>query len=154
VQLDLDQSRVTLQNIPDQPGIAAQLFTANGTAGVNVDMIVQNVSQSGHAHITFTVPRSDLDKSLTACREVLKKWPESQVTFEKEIAKLSVMGVGLRSHTGVGEKTFKALGEAAVNVQLISTSEVRISFVVSPQQSENALKCLLAAFGLPPVDVK
>lgn len=149
VQLDLDQSRVTLRNIPDEPGIAAQLFTANGEAGVNVDMIVQNVSQSGHAHITFTVPRTELEKSTVACKKVLAKWPEAELSSEKEIAKLSVMGVGLRSHTGVGEKTFKALAEAGVNVQLITTSEVRISFVVSPKQAEAALKCLLSAFGLP-----
>lgn len=150
VQLDEDQARVTVRNIPDQPGIAAQLFSANGTAGVNVDIIVQNVSHSGHAHITFTVPRAELEKSLAACRQVLGKWPEAELSSEREIAKLSVMGVGLRSHTGVGEKTFKALADAGVNVQLISTSEVRISIVVSPQQAHTALKSLLDAFGLQP----
>lgn len=148
VQLDPTQSLVTLRNLPDIPGIAAQVFTANAQAGVMVDMIVQNISQSGHANISFTVPRVALERSLEVTREVLKNWEKIELTSEREIAKLSVMGIGLRSHTGVGEKMFRALAEAGINVQMISTSEIRICTVVDLDRGAAALACLLKAFGL------
>lgn len=148
VQLDREQSRVTLLNLPDTPGMAAQVFSANAHAGVMVDIIVQNISQSGHAHISFSVPRVELEHSLQVTRQVVSQWKDVEVSFEREIAKLSVMGIGLRSHTGVGEKMFRALAEAAVNVQMISTSEIRISTVVALDRGEDALKCLLATFDL------
>ena len=141
----------TLRNLPDIPGIAAQVFTANAQAGVMVDMIVQNISQSGHANISFTVPRVALERSLEVTREVLKNWEKIELTSEREIAKLSVMGIGLRSHTGVGEKMFRALAEAGINVQMISTSEIRICTVVDLDRGAAALACLLKAFGLAEV---
>lgn len=148
VQLDRDQSRVTLINLPDLPGVAAEVFTANARAGVMVDIIVQNISQSGHANISFSVPRVALDLSVQVTRQVLSQWPGAELSFERDIAKLSVMGIGLRSHTGVGEKMFRALAETGVNVQMISTSEIRISTVVALDRGEDALKCLLATFEL------
>ena len=148
VQLDRNQSRVTLLNLPDIPGIAAEVFSANARAGVMVDIIVQNISQSGHANTSFSVPRVELERSLEVTRKLLAQWEGAEVTFERDIAKLSVMGIGLRSHTGVGEKMFRALAEANVNVQMISTSEIRISTVVALNRGEDALKCLLATFDL------
>ena len=148
VELDRDQSLVTLRSLPDVPGVAAVVFSANASAGVMVDMIVQNVSQSGHSHISFTVPRESLDASLAATRGAVAKWSGAELSHERDIAKLSVLGIGLRTHTGVGEKTFRALADANINVRMISTSEVRISTVIEQSRGEEALKCLVATFGL------
>lgn len=147
VSLNVDQSRITLRNIPDIPGVAMQVFAANALAGVNVDIIVQNVSRSGHANISFTVPRADLDAALEATKNVFKKLPESELSSEREIAVLSVRGVGLRTHTGVGEKMFNALSDAGINVQMISTSEICISTVVDVASGPKALAALQKTFG-------
>lgn len=148
VQLDRDQALVTLRRLPDVPGVAAVVFAENAEVGVMVDMIVQNVGRSGHSHISFTVPKDELDRSLTATKEAVCQWPEAVLSHERNIAKLSVLGIGLRTHTGVGEKMFRALADANINVRMISTSEVRISTVVELAQGEAALNCLMAAFGL------
>jgi aspartate kinase len=151
VELDRTQSLVTLRNLPDVPGVAAAVFAANARAGIVVDMIVQNVSQSGHSHISFTVPREALGQSLAATAQVIAQWSTADLSHDRDIAKLSVLGIGLRTHTGVGEKMFRALADANVNVQMISTSEVRISTVVDLARGEDALKCLTATFGLETV---
>jgi aspartate kinase len=148
VELDRSQSLVTLRNLPDVPGVAAAVFAANAGAGIVVDMIVQNVSQSGHSHISFTVPREALGQSLAATAQVIARWSTADLSHDRDIAKLSVLGIGLRTHTGVGEKMFRALADAKVNVQMISTSEVRISTVVDLARGDDALKCLTATFGL------
>ena len=148
VHLDNEQSRVTIRNIPDTPGISAELFQANAAAGVIVDMIVQNVSHSGQAHLSFTVPRSNLETSLEVTRSAAKDWNGADLSWDERIAKLSVTGIGLRSHTGVGEKMFRALSEADINVQIINTSEVRICTVVNAEQGEAALNAVLRVFGL------
>lgn len=146
VLLDADQSRVSIRNLPDEPGVAAKIFTAVAEGGVMVDMIVQNISQRGHANLSFTVLRKDLDQCLLLVREVLEPWRDAALSFERDIAKLSVMGIGLRSHTGVGEKMFRALAGANVNIQMVSTSEIRISAVVSPADGQPALQALLKTF--------
>ena len=148
VLLDTDQSRVTVRNLPDEPGVAAKIFTAVAEGGVMVDMIVQNISQRGHANLSFTVLRKDLDQCLLLVREVLESWRDAVLSFERDIAKLSVMGIGLRSHTGVGEKMFRALADSNVNIQMVSTSEIRISVVVSPADGQPALDELLNTFDL------
>lgn len=148
VELDEAQSRVTLRNLPDVPGVAAAIFTAVAEGGIMVDMIVQNVSHSGHTSLSFTVPREDLDQCLLLTREVIDQWNTVELSYDREIAKLSIMGIGLRSHTGVGERAFRALSEADINVQLINTSEVRMSAIVAAEQGKTALDRLLVAFGL------
>lgn len=148
VQLDRDQSLVTLRNLPDMPGVAALVFAENAEAGIMVDMIVQNVGQGEHSHISFTVPRDDLDRSLAATQQAAGQWPETRLSHVREIAKLSVLGIGLRTHTGVGEKMFRALAESEINVKMISTSEVCISTLVDYARSDEALVCLERAFGL------
>ena len=148
VELDSDQSLVTLRGLKDVPGVAAAIFAANARAGVVVDVIVQNVSQSGHSHISFTVPREAVEKSLAATRSAMADRPGADISHELDIAKLSVSGIGLRTHTGVGERMFRALAEAQVNVRLISTSEVRISTIVDRKHGETAYQCLMQAFGL------
>lgn len=148
VQLDRQQSRVTLRNIPDVPGVVAQVFAANAEAGVMVDIIVQDVSQSGHAHVSFTVLQEDLERSLEVTRQVTSQWPAAELSCDSDIAVLSVIGIGLRTHTGVGEKMFRVLAEANINVQMISTSEVCICIVVANSRAEEAQQSLLATFGL------
>jgi aspartate kinase len=148
IDLDTHQSRVTVRGISDQPGVAAEVFTAVAEGGVMVDMIVQNLSHDRIADLSFTVPRTDLERCLLLMRELLERWPQAELSFAKDIALLSVMGIGLRSHTGVGEKMFRALGEAGVNVQLVNTSETRIGVVVSPEDAANAHAALLHEFGL------
>src|SRR5262249_23434822 len=148
VELDRSQSLVTLRGLPDVPGVAASVFEANARAGIVVDMIVQNVSQSDHSHISFTVLGEALGGSLAAAAQVVARWSSADLSHERDIAKLSVLGIGLRTHTGVGEKMFRALADANVNLQMISTSEVRISTVVDLARGDDALKCLTATFGL------
>lgn len=148
VRLDETQSRITISQLPDEPGIVAKLFSAVGEGGVMVDMIVQNVARSKGATVSFTVPRQDVDRSLLLVHEVLDKWSDATISHDREIAKLSVMGIGLRSHTEVGAKMFQALSEAGINVQMINTSEIRISAVVKADSGEPAKQCLLKEFGL------
>jgi aspartate kinase len=111
-------------------------------------MIVQNVSHDGIAHLSFTVPRADLDSCLLLVREVIEQWPGAELSFDREIAKLSVMGIGLRSHTGVGEKMFRALAETDINIELVNTSEIRMSAVVAATHGDQAMETLLGTFGL------
>lgn len=147
VQLDTQQSRITIRNIADQPGIAAEIFAAVAEGGVMVDLIVQNIGHGHQADISFTVPRADLERCLLLLRELVERWPGTAISYDKEIAMLSVMGIGLRSHTGVGEKMFRALANAVVNVQMVNTSEIRISAVVAPKDATKAHQALLATFG-------
>lgn len=149
VQLDTAQSRVTLRNIGDFPGVAAEVFKAVAEGGVMVDMIVQNISHDRQADISFTVPRNDLERCLLLLRELMERWPGSSLHFEKELALLTVMGIGLRSHTGVGDTMFRALAEAGVNVQMVNTSEIRIGVAVAPTDAAKAHAALLNAFQLP-----
>jgi len=146
VQLDEQQARITLRNIPDRPGICAELFEAVAEGDVMVDMIVQNVSHQGHAEISFTVLREDLERCLLLVREVISQWEGADLSFDPQIDKLTVTGIGLRSHTGVGETMFRALAQADVNVQMINTSEVRLSVVVAADRGQAALQALNHAF--------
>jgi aspartate kinase len=147
VCLDTAQARVTIRHVKDIPGVAAEVFAAVAEGGVMVDMIVQNVSHSGRASLSFTVPRPDLERCLLLLREVLEQWPGAELSFDQDMAKLSVVGIGLRTHTGVGEKMFRALADAAINVQLINTSEIRICAVVAGDSGPAALACLNREFG-------
>lgn len=148
IDLDTNQSRVTVRGVSDQPGVASDVFTAVAEGGVMVDMIVQNLSHDRIADLSFTVPRPDLERCLLLMRELQERWPQAELSFAKDIALLSVMGIGLRSHTGVGEKMFRALGEAGVNVQMVNTSETRIGVVVPPENAAKAHTALLKEFGL------
>jgi aspartate kinase len=147
VCLDTAQARVTVRNVRDIPGVAAEIFAAVAEGGVMVDMIVQNVSHSGRSSLSFTVPRPDLERCLLLVREVMEPWPGAELSFDQDMAKLSVVGIGLRTHTGVGEKMFRALADAEINVQLINTSEVRICAVVAGSSGPAALSCLNREFG-------
>jgi len=148
VLLDESQARVTLNNVPDEPGICTKLFSEVANASVMVDMIVQNISHSGQAQITFTIPQNQLLQCQTVVETLLKEWSGASVSTEPRIAKLSVAGIGLRTHTGVGERLFRALSEAGVNIQMMNTSELRMSVVVAQGQGSTAYIALKKAFSL------
>ncbi len=153
VHLDAEQSRITLRNIPNTPGVAAAVFSAVAEGGILVDMIVQNdprgvVDVLGEASLSFTVPRRDVDSAMLLVREVVEQWGEATIGYDRDIAMLSVVGIGLRSHTGVGARMFRALADAGINIQMINTSEIRISVVVSLEDGAAAHKCLSGVFGL------
>jgi len=147
ISLDETQGRVTINGLPDVPGIAARVFQEVADAGVFVDMIVQSHgSHADRASLSFTVPRGQVDKAADVGRRLVKQLSCKGVTSCPNIAKLSVSGVGLRSHTGVAIRMFQALAEAGVNVDMVSTSEVRVNVVVDGQYGDRALESLRAAF--------
>jgi aspartate kinase len=148
VALDVNQAKVSVLNLPDRPGSASTLFRAIGAAGVSVDMIVQNMGRNGLANMTFTVPLDDVDRAQTAVAESFSSDGDG-VEFEvSEIAKLSVVGVGMRSHAGVAAELFAALAEGGVNIELVSTSEIKISVGITRSDAQNAARLVHAAFGL------
>ena len=148
VALDVNQAKVSVLNLPDRPGSASTLFQAIGAAGVSVDMIVQNMGRNGLANMTFTVPLDDVGRAQSAVAESFSSDGDG-VEFEvSEIAKLSVVGVGMRSHAGVAAELFAALAEGGVNIELVSTSEIKISVGITRSDAQNAARLAHAAFGL------
>ncbi len=148
VHVDKGQARVSLHNIPDSPGIAAKIFLEIARAGIMVDLIVQNVSQENTTSITLTVLTSDADRCVQAVEKLKRIWPQLEIWTDEDIAKISVKGIGLRSHTGVGEKMFRALAEVGVNIQMVATSEIRMSVVIAKKDAETAQQALLKTFEL------
>ena len=151
VAVDKDQAKVTVSNILDQPGSAAKVFRALADAHVLVDMIVQNVGRHGVANLTFTVPQTDTHKAVKALEPVLAAIGGGQVAVHEQIAKLSVVGVGMRTHSGVAATLFQALADAGINIELISTSEIKISVVIDQARAEEAARVAHAAFKLDQV---
>ncbi len=148
VILDEGQARITVHDVQDRPGISAELFETVALGGVSVDMIVQNVGRNAKTEVSFTVDAGDLTKGLEVIQTLLKKWPGSSVSHERDIALLSLNGIGLRTHTGVGERMFRALADARINVKMVNTSEIRMSVVVARAQGTSARAALQKAFGL------
>ncbi|MEC8614500.1 MAG: aspartate kinase [Verrucomicrobiota bacterium] len=148
VALDKNQAKIVVSDLPDRPGTAAKLFQVLGAAGISVDMIVQNLGRDGKANMAFTVPREDV---LRAEKAVTESFPDEAAgkLFEVSyIAKVSVVGVGMRSHSGVAAMLFESLAKGNVNIQLVSTSEIKISVGIDPEQAEDAARLVHAAFGL------
>jgi aspartate kinase len=147
VAVDKDQAKVVVSNIADKPGTAAKVFKALADANINVDMIVQNVGRDGVANLTFTVPQTEIGKVERTLAPVLKEIGGT-VTLDDKIAKLSVVGVGMRTHSGVASTLFTALAGAGVNLELISTSEIKISVVIAKDKADDAARVVHKAFGL------
>ena len=148
VALDVNQAKVSVLNLPDRPGSASTLFQAIGAAGVSVDMIVQNMGRNGLANMTFTVPLDDVGRAQSAVAESFSSDGDGVEFDVSEIAKLSVVGVGMRSHAGVAAELFAALAEGGVNIELVSTSEIKISVGITRSDAQNAARLAHAAFGL------
>lgn len=147
VAVDKDQAKVVISKISDRPGSAATVFKALANAHINVDMIVQNVGHAGVANLTFTVPLTEKDKAVKALEPALKE-VGGVASFDDNIAKLSVVGVGMRTHSGVAAMLFEALARAGVNIELISTSEIKISVVIEKTKADEAARVAHAAFEL------
>jgi aspartate kinase len=149
VALDKNQAKVTLVAVPDKPGVAAKIFKALGDAAVNIDMIVQNISHgtgTPQTDISFTVEKADLLKAQKVIEGLKSKVAPRDVITSETIGKLSIVGVGMKSHTGVAGKMFETLAEAGVNIDMISTSEIKISVVIDLAKGETAMKAIHAAF--------
>ncbi len=146
VAVDKDQAKVIVSNIVDKPGSAARVFRSLADAQVNVDMIVQNVGQKGVATLTFTVPQTEAAKAVRALEPVLKAMGGGEVAVDDRIAKLSVVGVGMKTHSGVAATLFQSLADAGVNLELISTSEIKISVVINKDRADEAARVAHAAF--------
>ena len=154
VSLQKDEAKVTICDVPDRPGIAATIFTRISDANVNVDMIVQNVSRTGLTDVSFTVARSDLKKVLRVARRVAGDVKAGRVIHDDGIAKVSVVGLGMRSHSGIAAKMFQALAKESINIDMISTSEIKISCIIRKEQAAKAVKVIHDAFDLGKLGIK
>jgi aspartate kinase len=154
VTYNKNEAKITVRGVPDQPGIASILFSKLGNAGVNVDMIIQNIGEKGHSDMSFTVDRSELKKAMKVVTEAAKKLKPAGVIADEQIAKVSVIGVGMRSHSGVAAKMFQALAEEKINIQMISTSEIKISVVVNSKDVNRAVAAIHKKFKLDKIGSK
>lgn len=147
-----NEARITLNKVPDHPGIAASIFGPLAEAGINVDMIVQNISEDGKENdVTFTLPRTDLERTvnlLQSCRDAINY---KHLAVDENVAKISVIGVGMKSHAGIAQKMFQTLAEKAINILVISTSEIKISVLISDEYTELAIRALHTAYDLETV---
>jgi aspartate kinase len=150
---DRHQAKITIVGVPDRPGIAAKIFGAIAEANIVVDMIIQNVSQASMTDISFTVPKPDLRKAVDLVQRLAKEVDARSVAVTEAIAKVSLIGVGMRSHSGVAAKMFDVLSREGVNIMMISTSEIKISCVIEEKYLELAMRALHTAFGLDRVSV-
>lgn len=148
VAINKDEAKVTICDVPDKPGIAAKIFREIARQDINVDMIVQNISRTGATDVSFTVPAGDLARTIKAARDISKKVKAGDIAFDKEIAKVSIVGIGMRSHSGIAANMFEALAENGINIGMISTSEIKISVVVEKKRGLDAVKAIHAKFGL------
>jgi aspartate kinase len=150
VLLLTDEGRITIFDLPDQAGVCSRVFEAVAAAAIVVDMIVQNLTAAGRAELSFSVPRQDVERARRVTEELVRSIdPRTRVAAEPDIAKLIVLGVGMRTHTGVARRMFGALAERGINIAMINTSEVRVSVVVERDRGEEALACLKEAFNVP-----
>jgi len=145
---NLDEVKFTVHRVPDKPGVAAAIFSKIAEKNINVDMIVQNTSDDGYTDLSFTVSTEDIEKT-SALADLFKTVSGAErVTYDSNLAKVSIVGVGMRSHTGVAAKVFKTLAENNINIYMISTSEIKISVVVSKDNVFKAVQALHEAFDL------
>ncbi len=148
VTYNKNEAKISVLRIPDKPGVAAKLFKPLTEAGINVDMIVQNISHDGHTDLTFTVVESDFERAFDIVKSSGSEVNAGNIIGDKDISKVSIVGAGMRSHAGVASQMFETLSEAGINMQMISTSEIKISCVVDSASTEKAVKVLHNAFCL------
>lgn len=149
-----NEAKISVLKVPDTPGIAAKLFSPLSEANITVDMIIQNVSHDGFTDMTFTVPRTDFKKALKIVGDAAEKIGAEKVISNEKIAKVSIIGVGMRSHSGIASKMFATLAAEGVNIQMISTSEIKVSCIIDDKYTELAVRVLHDAFELGQVVVK
>jgi len=151
---DKNEARVVLTRVPDRPGAVAEIFTPLGEAGINVDMIIQNVGRDkGETDVTFTVPKAELARAQALLEDRKEQIGFNRIITDAKVAKVSVVGMGMKSHTGVAALMFKALADRGINVQAISTSEIKVSVLIDEDETELAVRVLHTAYGLDSEDV-
>jgi aspartate kinase len=143
-----DEAKVTVRRVPDKPGIAAAIFVPLAHANINVDMIVQNVAEDGTTDMTFTVGKTDLTLARSCLEAVRNNIGYAEISTDTDVAKLSVVGVGMRSHAGVAGTMFKTLADRGINIQVISTSEIKVSVLIAAEYTELAVRALHSAYEL------
>ncbi|MDP8253531.1 MAG: aspartate kinase [Candidatus Kaelpia aquatica] len=148
VAIDKKEAKVTICDVPDKPGIAALIFSRISGENINVDMIVQNISRKGYTDLSFTVPKTDLTKTVDIAKLVASEIKSTGVTVDNKIAKISVIGVGMRSHAGIAAEMFQALADNKINIEMISTSEIKISCVINVKHADEAVRILHRVFKL------
>jgi aspartate kinase len=148
VTYNKNEARITIKNVPDQPGIAAKIFLPISDAGILVDMIIQNTSDSHLTDMTFTVMRSDYARAMEILKEVAREIGAESVTGDEDIAKISIVGVGMRNHSGIASTMFQILANEGINMEMVSTSEIKVSCVVAEKYTELAVRALHDAFAL------
>jgi aspartate kinase len=148
VALDRNEAKISIREVPDRPGIAAQIFGALDEKAIVVDLIVQNTAVTGKTDLTFTVAKTDLAKARDVVTEVARAIKAGSVESEVEIAKVSIVGVGMRNHSGVAARMFRVLSAEGINIMAISTSEIRVSCVIGAKYGELAVRALHTEFGL------
>ncbi len=148
IMCDKNQAKITLKEVPDQPGIAANIFEPLAAASISVDMIIQNVSEQGHTDLSFTLQREELDEAMAIMNKVAKKIKATNVSADSKIVKVSIVGAGMRSHSGVAAQIFKTLSAHKINILMISTSEIKVSCIIQQKYSKQAVVALHDAFEL------
>ena len=148
VTSDTTEAKITITGVPDQPGIAASLFRGLADRAINVDVIVQNTSHHGTTDISFTIPRADLEGSLEVAEQLIPQLGAVSVIADDDVATVSVVGAGMRTHPGVTATMFQTLANAGINIEMISTSPIRISCLVRAEFAEKAVQVLHTAFEL------
>ena len=148
IAFNRDEAKLTILGVPDQPGMASQILCAISDANIEVDMIIQNTSEQGLTDFTFTVHRNDFNRARAILDTTKASLSARQVAGDENIAKVSIVGVGMRSHAGIASTMFKALAAEGINIQMISTSEIKVSVVIDEKYLELAVRTLHSAFGL------
>ena len=148
IAYNINEAKLTIRGVPDRPGIASQVFGPIADAQINVDMIIQNIGSDRNTDLTFTVERTDYKVSLKLLEEIKVNLNAAEIVADDDIAKISVVGVGMRSHSGIATKMFETLAEEGINIQMISTSEIKISVIVEEKYVELGVRALHKAFGL------
>jgi len=148
ISVEKNQAKVTVTHVPDRPGTAARIFTALATAGIIIDIIVQNVSVAGTTDISFTLNRDELARATAALDPIIREVGAKEMRAQDGIAKLSIVGIGMRSHSGVAARLFEALSNGGINIQMISTSEIKTSVIIEEARIAEAANLAHEAFGL------
>lgn len=151
VTMNTDESKITILHVPDTPGVAAKVFKILADANINIDMIIQNVSEKGKTDISFTVMKNDFKKAKSILDEISKEVGGEGIIYDEDIAKISIVGVGMKSHSGVAAKMFECMSEEGINIEMISTSEIKVSIVIHKDSAKKAVKALHKQFNLEKV---
>lgn len=148
ITYDKKQAKITVKGVPDQPGIASHIFCALAKAAISVDVIIQNVSEDGHTDISFTLATENINEALPAVKEISSQINAREVTADKNIAKVSIVGAGMRSHSGVAARMFETLSAEGINILMITTSEIRVSCIIEKKYCDQAVQALHKCFDL------